>query len=671
MVDADRSTGATIASRYKLERQLGEGAFGEVWIASDAKAFGRSVAVKFLLKQHLANEEVVRRFWQEGQATAALSHPNVVALLEFGEDHGVPYLVSEFVEGESLRKVLEVASEQKKVLSADEVLSVFRQACAGVLAAHQKNIVHRDLKPENIMVQGVGSPSVMVKVLDFGVARILGKDSSHSMGRTEVGKIIGSIQYMSPEQVLGDVRSIDRRTDIFAMGAVLFEMFAQRPAFDGGNYQEVIGKILDPTRPKLSALRADVGAALDPVFEKAFAMHRDQRYDSVAELLEATENALESHVRPRRNTGLSRPIVVVPDLSGQWGHNKSTDGAGGGAQTVDAPVEDVRRPRTPLSEPPDADHDADLDDDHDHDHDSSSRSWLIFVGVFLVVAVSGSVLGALWVKRRNAALEAASDAGLGSSTNADASAARPSWTPPPEDPSQWALVAAPAARVALGRAPASDNRGGFLPIANAHFEGPAFRIMKREVTFGEYEAWSESNYEHRLMIPPWVPSLAEARAALPAVNVGWASANAYCTAIGGALPTEEQWEFAARRGEARVESWDGPTPAGEPAFAGGAGRLLPAGSFAPDTVQDGITGLATNGQEWTSSNYREDDGRTPNWQQPYRTVRGLPLRETLPAGTPAPAGLLYRNAGCASAGCSPAERLLLENVGFRCVKTAP
>ncbi|MBL8681941.1 MAG: protein kinase [Myxococcales bacterium] len=664
MADADRKTGAVIATRYTLERQLGEGAFGEVWIASDAKAFGRHVAVKFLLQQHLANEEVVRRFWQEGQATAALSHPNVVALLEFGEDHGVPYLVSEFVEGEPLRKVLDRASEERRLLSADEALSVFRQACAGVLAAHQKNIVHRDLKPENIMVQGIGSPAVMVKVLDFGVARILGKDSSHSLGRTEVGKIIGSIQYMSPEQVLGDVRSIDRRTDIFAMAAVLFEMLAQRAAFDGSTYQEVIGKILDPTRPKLAALRADLGPSLDPVFEKAFAMHRDQRYDTVAALLEAVEQALEEHIRPRRTTGVSRPIVAVPDLAGPWGHKQSSGSEANDTETVETPVEELRKSTARRSDAPE-----ESDDDHDHDQEGGSRSWLVFVGVFLVVAVGGSVVGALWVKRRNAALDAAADAGAVVAAGSDASSPRAVWTPPPEDPTRWALVAAPAAPVTLGRAAETDTRGGFLPSAHVQFSGPAFRIMKREVTFGEYEAWSESNHEHRLMIPPWVPSLPEARAALPAVNVAWSSATAYCAAIGGSLPTEEQWEFAGRRGQPRVEPWDGPAPAGLPAFAGGAGRLLPAGSFAADTVQDEIAGLATNGQEWTSSSFRDDDGRTPNWQQPYRTVRGLPLRETLPAGTAAPAGLLYRNAGCASAACSPAERLLLENVGFRCVKT--
>lgn len=664
MEGTERQAGAVIAGRYALERQLGEGAFGAVWTAKDSKAFGRRVAVKFLLEQHLSNQEVVRRFWQEGQATAVLSHPNVVGLLEFGEDHGVPYLVSEFVEGEPLRKLLDRAVAERRMLSADDVLAIFKQACAGVLAAHQKNIVHRDLKPENIMVTGEGTPGLLVKVLDFGVARILGKDSKQSLGRTEMGKIIGSLQYMSPEQVLGDVPSIDRRTDVFAMGAVLFEMLALRPAYDGTTYQEVIGKILDPTPPRLAPLRPDVGPALDPVFEKAFAMHRDQRYPDISALLEAVDEALIRYTRPRRTTGVRQPVVSVPDLSSQW------DAPKGAAVTLDdqpsrpsgersAAGARASSPRASTASPEPA-------------RSGGGRLWLVFFSVFIVVAVGGSVAGTALVRRRNAGLgatapDAEGPAGLGA---ADAGSARPAWTPPPEDPAQWHLVTAPAAPFVLGHPAAVTDRGGFAPQAGVRFTGPAFRIMTREVTFGAYEAWSEANSEHRVLLPPWVPSLPEARAALPAVNVPWASAKAFCEAIGATLPTEEQWEFAARGPVGRIDPWEGAAPAGLPAFVGRTGRLLPAGSFSADSTPDGVAGLASNGQEWTSSPFREDDGSTPSWHANYRVVRGLPLRESLPTGTAAPAGFLYRNAGCATASCTPAERQLLENVGFRCVKPA-
>lgn len=660
MTEPERKAGMRIAQRYTLERQLGEGAFGAVWMATDSKAFGRRVAVKFLLQQHRNNEEVVLRFRQEGQATAALSHPNVVALLEFGEDEQhVPYLVSEYVEGETLRAILDRNVEANKSLSIDEVLAIFRQACAGVFAAHQKQIVHRDLKPENIMVQGLGTPALVVKVLDFGVARILGKDSKHSIGRTEVGKIIGSLQYMSPEQVLGDVQSIDRRTDIFAMGAVLFEMFAQRPAFDGANYQEVIGKILDPIRPKLTPFRPDIGPALDPVFEKVFAMHRDQRYSEITEFLDAVEAALAPMARSRRSTGLKNP-VVIPDLSGRWGHaNEPPVALPSGTSSPETHTKSTESFAVRTA------------DDPLHKRASATRPWLIFLSVFVVVAVGGSLVGTAIVRRRNTQLAIDANRSMAAVAAMDASSPQLSvWTPPPEDPSLWVLVAAPDAPVLLGREGGPPSSDEFTPEANVRFAGPSFQIMKREVTFGEYEPWSEAHAEHRLLIPPWVPSLPEARAALPVVNVAWASAQAYCEAIGGSLPTEEQWEFAGRRTSGRLDPWTGPMPAGAPAMLGRAGRLQPAGSFAGDVTPEGIFGLATNGTEWTRSVYQRGNGLREPWQQAYRTVRGLSLFDELPRGETMPASLLRRNAGCAIGACTPAERRMLEEVSFRCVKPA-
>jgi serine/threonine protein kinase/formylglycine-generating enzyme required for sulfatase activity len=640
-----------IGGRYTLDRQLGEGAFGEVWQAGDTKAFGRKVAVKFLLEQHLSNAEVVRRFWQEGQATAALTHPNVVALLEFGEDAKVPFLVSEFVEGDSLRKILETRADEKKLLSIDEALAIFRPACGGVAAAHAKNIVHRDLKPENLMVQGLNTPTLVVKVLDFGVARILGKDSSQSLGRTEVGKIIGSLQYMSPEQVLGDVTSIDQRTDVFALAAVLFEILALRPAYDGGSYQEVIGKILDPNRPKLQPLRADLGAALDPVFAQAFAMHRDQRLATVPALLEAVETAVEPYLKGR-STAPAKPAIAVPDLSGAWG-GQAERRSGDMSVTVDASPDGAVTPRSSQPVANDA---------------SESKRMLLGALIFVTVALGSAAIGTAVLKNR---LQSANPGGTAVIPIGDASVVQHHWVPPPEHPADWVLIEAPSTPFVLGHDAAHPEHGGLAPVARVTFAGPAFRLMKHEVSFAEYEPWSEAHPEHRLLVPPWVPSELDARAALPVVNVQYASASAYCEAIGATLPTEEQWEFAARGSAGALNPWAGDTvPAAFPGFQGPTAHLLPAGSSNDDISTNTIAGLGGNGQEWTQSVYREDDGTVPHWQQPYRVVRGLPLREVLPAGTARPAAYLYRNAGCASANCSAAERLMLENVGFRCAKPA-
>jgi serine/threonine protein kinase/formylglycine-generating enzyme required for sulfatase activity len=642
-----RQRGEVIAGRYALEDRLGEGAFGEVWSAKDARAFGRRVAVKFLLERHLSNPEVVQRFWREGQATAALSHPNVVTLLEFGEDAGVPFLVSEFVEGEPLRALIDRAADGADVLAVDEALVIFRQACAGVVAAHAKRIVHRDLKPENIMVQGRG-PSVFVKVLDFGVARIIGKDSSQSLGRTETGKIIGSLQYMAPEQVLGDVPSIDQRTDQFALGAILYELFALRPAFDGASYAEVVGSILDPQRPRLAAVRPDVGPALDPALARAFGMRRDERFEDVGALSSAVDAALSPGARPPADRSTA---LTLPDASPQ-------DAAPPRDRSLESPRDGAHA--FPRAAP-----------------NPRARSVALVLGVASAVGVLGSV-AAIAVARGGRPSPAPDSTPVAARTSPDAAVPPPPpaarWTAPPETPSEWILVRAPQTPFVLGveppRAGAAPVAGALSRGAGASFAGPSFRMMKTEVTFGHFEAWAESFPEHRALVPPWVPSAVEARAALPAVNVPWSAAEAYCRSIGAALPTEEQWEYAARGGDGRLAPWSDGLPEGVPAFLGPTGRLLAAGSFALDITADGVLGLAANGQEWTASVYRNDDGSRSEWQRGYRAVRGLPLREPPPVGPP-PSAFVYRNAGCASVTCGPAERMLLEHVGFRCVKPAP
>ncbi|MDP3278920.1 MAG: bifunctional serine/threonine-protein kinase/formylglycine-generating enzyme family protein [Deltaproteobacteria bacterium] len=647
-VSAERAAGQVIAERYTLVRMLGEGAFGSVWAAADNRAFGRQVALKFLLERHMSNEEVVRRFWQEGQATAALSHPNVVALLEFGEAQGIPYLVSEFVEGESLRAVLERYDALGQQVPLDAVVAIFRQACMGVAAAHAKGIVHRDLKPENIMVQNAETRALSVKVLDFGVARILGKDSSSSLGKTEMGKVIGSIQYMSPEQVLGDVRSIDRRTDQFALTAVLFEMLTLRPLFDGTNYQEIIGKILDPTRPMIGSRRPDLSAFFDPVFAQALAMHRDQRHLDVMDLLTSVEKAFDEATEHLSVRTSRKQLPVVPDLSGQWGK-----------LSMRPP------PASPKSQPPAETLDENVSPEPEPST-SNAKLGLLFLSVFLLVAVGGTFVGTRLLKRpatpANEPLQAAQEADGGAPLG---------WTAPPEDPTMWVTVAAPSAPVLLGHSSAVLNRGGAAPSLGMQFAGPAFRMMKREVTFGEYESWSDTHREHRVNLPVWVQSDPDVRAALPVVNVMFTSAQAYCRAIGGELPSEEQWEFAARRSSASLAPWGaGPLPEGVSAMVGAAGRLIPAGSSQVDRTPEELLGLAANAQEWTSSVFRQDNGVSQGWEHDFRTVRGLPLQEVLPPGVVVPGAFLYRNAGCAGETCSSEDRQRLEGVGFRCVKPA-
>src|SRR5262245_12241551 len=216
---------------YEVLAFLGKGGMGEVYLARDP-SLERKVALKLLLENFTRDEIRVRRFIQEAKSVSALNHPNIITIHEIGEADGRHYISTEFIEGQTLRRYL--ASAPMKLFVAIETVV---QICSALEAAHDAGIVHRDVKPENIMVR----PDGLVKVLDFGLAKLIERrtgvsifdtQASLSIGfRTEPGTIMGTVAYMSPEQVRGD--EVDARSDIFSLGVVLYEMMAGRSPFTG------------------------------------------------------------------------------------------------------------------------------------------------------------------------------------------------------------------------------------------------------------------------------------------------------------------------------------------------------------------------------------------------------------------------------------------------------
>src|SRR2546422_9427965 len=212
----------TTIAQYKIVSKIGEGGMGEVWRARDAK-LGRDVAIKVLPAAFSADAERLRRFEQEAQAAGALNHPNILVIFHIGTHGGAPYIVSELLEGETLRdRMAGAALPQRKAL--DYALQIAR----GLAAAHEKGIVHRDLKPDNVFITSNGR----VKILDFGLAKLTGPpDGAESQTEvptrkvnTDPGTVMGTVGYMSPEQLKG--QRVDHRSDIFSFGAVLYEMLS-------------------------------------------------------------------------------------------------------------------------------------------------------------------------------------------------------------------------------------------------------------------------------------------------------------------------------------------------------------------------------------------------------------------------------------------------------------
>src|SRR2546430_12706052 len=217
----------TKLGRYEIRSQIGEGGMGEVYRARDEK-LNRDVAIKVLPATFSQDAERLRRFEQEAQATSALNHPNILAVYDIGTHEGAPYVVQELLEGETLREALSGGK-----LSPRKAIDYALQIAHGLAAAHEKGIVHRDLKPENLFVTRDGR----LKILDFGLAKLTGAaDTDLSQTSiptrrvdTDPGKVMGTVGYMSPEQVRG--RAADARSDIFSFGAILYEMLSGKRAF--------------------------------------------------------------------------------------------------------------------------------------------------------------------------------------------------------------------------------------------------------------------------------------------------------------------------------------------------------------------------------------------------------------------------------------------------------
>src|SRR6266481_1908831 len=259
--------------RYEINGELGRGAMGVVYKATDP-TIGRTVALKTMrLDVHgLDAKEMVRRFQNESRAAGVLNHPNIVTIYDAGEQDGIFYIAMEFIEGTTLYETL----TEKRVLATDEVLQLARQISCGLDYAHSNGIVHRDIKPANIMI----TPNGTVKIMDFGIAKSGGQV-------TNTGQVLGTPNYMAPEQVKG--RQLDGRSDLFSFGVILYEMLTGEKPFVGQNVTTIIYKIVNENPIPPRDLDATIHPGLSAIAVKALAKSPDERYQSGAQLVRDLE----------------------------------------------------------------------------------------------------------------------------------------------------------------------------------------------------------------------------------------------------------------------------------------------------------------------------------------------------------------------------------------------
>ena len=294
-------TSGTKLGPYEIQSSIGAGGMGEVYRAHDSR-LERTVAVKVLPTSFSADRDRLQRFAQEARAAAALNHPGILSIFDIGDDQqGAPYVVSELLEGETLRDRL-----RSGPLSSRKTIEYALQVARGLAAAHERGIVHRDLKPENLFLTNDGR----VKILDFGLAKLTrpeatpdSADAPTMQPGTEPGLIMGTVGYMSPEQVRG--KPADARSDIFAFGAILYEMISGKRAFHGETPADTMSAILKEEVPELSETARNVPPGLERIVRHCLEKNPAQRFHSASDIafdLEALTEISSNHEirRPSR-----------------------------------------------------------------------------------------------------------------------------------------------------------------------------------------------------------------------------------------------------------------------------------------------------------------------------------------------------------------------------------
>jgi serine/threonine-protein kinase len=662
--------GEVLVGKYRIDRILGVGGMGVV-VAARNLQLDTKVALKFLLPDVLANGEAVARFTREARAAARILNEHVARVHDVGTlDNGAPYIVMEFLEGEDLGKWI----HQRGPLSVEHAADFMLQACVAVADAHALGIVHRDLKPANLFCVRRSDGQFLIKVLDFGISKLtdLARASEPpGMSATKTATVMGTPLYMSPEQIQS-AKDVDARTDIWALGVIVFELLTGTVPFPGDAFGEIAVKVSTAPTPSLRAYRPDVAPALDSIVGRCLEKDRNRRFAHVGELAVAllpfapkrSRASVERITGIMQAAGLSAPAPLTPPfpeagsqtLPAQGssvlssGSTKSASSFPRGPTTARAVVATTEGGRT--------------------------RAFPVMPVVAGALVISGAGTALLFTPKQASNQRAAAPEPSAARSSAPAPSAEP---PASSALNPWIQVTPPSGPpVRLGVDDERSSDLGFRPSRGIVAPSSPYAIQQHEVTWQEIDPWLAAHPESRFQRPPGVPGDAAQRSRLPAVGISWPTALAYCRSLGGKLPTEEQWEYAARGPDRRPNPWGsealdlGRTHA----YAGVGASVGPVWSAdqdqTPGEPSQAIDGLAGNALEWTLDLFRDDrPNQDESWVEAdglsYRAVRGLPLAEKRPKELPRTSAA-YRQALCVGDKCPAETAKEMATVGFRCVK---
>ena len=359
---SDSLIGSVLAERYHILKRIGEGGMGRVYLGEHVK-MNRQCAIKVMSPALVNDAESASRFAREASSAARIIHPNVAAVFDYGESDGLVYLVMEYVDGEPLSRLL----AREAPFALERAVDLARQIADGLGAAHELGLVHRDLKPDNILVTRSKSGREVAKVVDFGIAKAMQEGAGEALTRT--GLVIGTPEFMSPEQLLGD--PVDARSDLYALGCILHLMLTAAPAFEAPTREQMIKRRLSENPPHAQELDPGIPDSIDRVIVKLLARAPDDRYGSAAEVRDALGGV---HTRrlssdgtplPRKETPRSAQTIVFGAATAE---EASAARAAARAAVLKTPL---RAPRVPVR--------------------STRRVWPWVLGVLAVVAIVWSV----------------------------------------------------------------------------------------------------------------------------------------------------------------------------------------------------------------------------------------------------------------------------------------
>jgi hypothetical protein len=291
------SAGDVIAGRYELVELIGRGGMSSVWKAHD-RLLDRTIAIKLLHEQFTLDEEYVERFRREARSVAQLSHPNIVTVIDRGEDEGRQYIVFEYVDGENLKQLI----ERSGPLPVRDALLLTLQMARALGFAHERGLIHRDVKPQNVLLSEDGQP----KMTDFGIARSVDVE-----GVTITGTVLGTSEYIAPEQARG--QRVDALTDVYSLGVLLYELLAGRVPFQGESFVAIALRHVNEPAPSVLELRPDCPPRVGLAVERAMAKRPEQRFGSMRELCAELEACLyELDSSSEEATMISRGPIAPP-----------------------------------------------------------------------------------------------------------------------------------------------------------------------------------------------------------------------------------------------------------------------------------------------------------------------------------------------------------------------